>query len=156
VENADWHGDWIEQEHVNKRHWKWFHWLKWGDWALYGLIAILAVVLLISAPKAVAGTDAKAIVLEDGAILLEIPADRLQEGGTMNFEANGYHYVLTFEEGSIRFSQADCPDQICVKTGWISRYGQISACAPGHLILKIEGDPENQPTGPTDVDVIVG
>ena len=123
---------------------------------MYGLIGILAVVLLVSAPKAVAGSDAKAVVLENGAILLEIPADLLQKGGTATLEANDYHYELTFEGGRIRFSQADCPDQICVKTGWISRYGQISACAPGHLILKIEGDPENQPTGTTDVDVIVG
>ena len=123
---------------------------------MYGLIGILAVVLLVSAPKAVAGSDAKAVVLEDGAILLEIPADLLQEGGTATLEANDYHYELTFEGGRIRFSQADCPDQICVKTGWISRYGQISACAPGHLILKIEGNPENQPIGTTDVDVIVG
>ena len=141
---------------MNKKRWKWFHWLKWGDWALYGLIGILAVVLFISAPKAMAGSDAKAVVLEDGTILLEVPADRLLAGGTVTFEANDYHYVLAFEEGHIRFSEADCPDQICVKTGWISRYGQIAACAPGHLILKIEGDPEQQPTGTTDVDVIVG
>ena len=123
---------------------------------MYGLIGVLALVLLLAAPNVAAKAGDSAVVLEDGNVVIEITAAQLQEGGVTSFEANGYHYQFSYAGGRIRFSKADCPDQICVRTGWISRYGQIAACAPGHLILKIEGDPEQQPTGTSGVDVIVG
>ena len=141
---------------MKKKNWKWFHILKWGDWVLYGLVAVIALVLLISAPRAAASGDGSAVVLSNGTVIARVAAADLAQGGAVSFEANGFHYQLAFENGRIRFSQADCPDQICVRTGWISRYGQIAACAPGQLILKIEADPEKQPTGTSEVDVIVG
>ena len=134
---------------------RWYHWLKWGDWMLYGLIGSLAVLLLAVLPG-LSGDDAVGAVLtERGEVILTLTADQLQKGGSVDIEANGYHYHLVFEDGRIRFAEADCPDRICVRTGWISRPGQIAACVPGHLIIRIEGS-DSQTTGPDDVDVIVG
>ena len=62
-----------------------------------------------------------------------------------------------FEDGTIRFEASDCPDQVCVQTGWVSRLGQVSACVPGHLILSVNGSPvvgEGEGTEP-EVDVII-
>jgi hypothetical protein len=88
-------------------------------------------------------------------VILTLSAEQLQAGGSLELDAGGYHYHIVYEAGRIRFAAADCPDKVCVRTGWISRSGQIAACVPGHLIIKIEGS-GSQPTGPDDVDVIVG
>ncbi|MEA4888693.1 MAG: NusG domain II-containing protein [Clostridiaceae bacterium] len=137
-----------------------FSGLKWGDWLLYGLIGGLAFILFLAAPQSrfAAGkpaAGASAVVLQDGRTILELSAEELAGTGEKTLTVNDYHYTLIYDHGRIRFSQADCPDRICVQSGWISQEGQIVACVPGHLILKIRGG-KNQPAEETgDVDIIV-
>jgi len=134
--------------------------LKWGDWLLYGLIGGLALILFLAAPQSgfAAGkptAGASAVVLQDGRTILELSAVELSGTGERTLTANDYHYTIVYDHGRIRFSQADCPDRICVQSGWISREGQIVACVPGRLILKIQGG-TNQPAEETGgVDIIV-
>ncbi len=132
----------------------WFHWLKWGDWLLYGLIGGLAFVLLLWLPQRSGHAVTAAVLIQDGEVVLTIPAEQLHKGGETIIEANGFHYRIVYEDGRIRFSEADCPDLVCVRTGWISRYDQIAACVPGHLILKLEGEPDGT-HNPDEPDVIV-
>ena len=37
-------------------------------------------------------------------------------------------------------THADCPDQICVKTGSISRSGQSIVCAPNRVVVTVTGE----------------
>ena len=46
--------------------------------------------------------------------------------------------VVIVENGRARFSEAECPDRTCVKTGWISRTGQAAACIPNGILIRIE------------------
>ena len=39
----------------------------------------------------------------------------------------------------IHILDADCPDQLCVKQGKISRGGQSIICLPNKLVIEIEG-----------------
>lgn len=57
-----------------------------------------------------------------------------------------------FEDGSICFEESDCPHQLCVKAGKISKPGQFAACLPNGVILKIVATEEK----PGDVDIIIG
>ena len=59
------------------------------------------------------------------------------------------HGIIEVQNGKIRFKQAQCPDQVCVNTGWIQRPGEIAVCLPSGMIIKIEG------TAQSDVDIIV-
>lgn len=126
--------------------------LKWGDWLLYGLLISLAVILFL-----VPGLDrpaaARAVLLHENKELLVIPARELAAGGSLELDLSGYHYEITYTEGRIRFAAADCPDKVCVRTGWISRAGQIAVCVPGQLIIKLEGP---DPADSGQVDVVVG
>lgn len=47
--------------------------------------------------------------------------------------------AVSFEiyQGMIRFHSADCLDQICVNRGFMSRSGQIAACLPNGLTLRL-------------------
>ena len=85
----------------------------------------------------------------------------------LRFQLPG-HECVTFEraaDGSIAFVESDCPDQVCVHTGYLRRVGEFAACLPNDLVLIIRPaeviGPDND-DGPTDgsdkddVDLIVG
>ncbi len=81
-----------------------------------------------------------------------ITASQLAAGGSLELELSGYHYEIVYQEGRIRFAAADCPDKVCVRTGWIERAGQIAVCVPGQLIIKLEGP---APAASDQPDVVV-
>jgi hypothetical protein len=132
----------------------WYHWLKWGDFLLYGVITLAALALMLQWPgRTAASGQGEAQIVVKGTVVQTFSASKLQAGGGYSFEANGYHYKVVFENGRIRFSEADCPDRVCVRTGWISHQGQLAACVPGEVILRIEGQTTSGTTN--DVDVII-
>ena len=45
--------------------------------------------------------------------------------------------VFQIKDGSIAFISSDCPDQTCVRTGFLSRTGGYAVCLPHRLTLKI-------------------
>lgn len=148
-----------EQLQASSRSWRngtdhrpWYKQLRWGDFFMYGLITVIAVSLLLAAPLGVAGQARIAILTEDGKLLFSKSLTELQQAGSFKLEALGYHYVIAYEGGRIRFAEADCPDKVCVRTGWVSRAGQVAACVPGHLILKITGPAAN---GNDDIDIVL-
>jgi hypothetical protein len=53
-----------------------------------------------------------------------------------------YKQVVLIEKGRIRFEESECPDKICVNTGWLSHMGQTAVCVPNRTIIIIEGEPE--------------
>lgn len=42
-------------------------------------------------------------------------------------------------QGRARVVKSDCPEQICVKTGWISRAGQTIVCVPNRTVFRLTG-----------------
>lgn len=49
----------------------------------------------------------------------------------------GVNTVLA-EPGRICVESADCPDRVCVDTGWISRSGAPIVCLPHRLVIRLE------------------
>ena len=48
----------------------------------------------------------------------------------------------------MRVIEADCPDQLDVKQGYISKVGEVIVCLPNRLVIEIKGVDEG------DVDYI--
>ena len=103
-----------------------------GDlWLTGGLIVVSAVIGLLfllasPAPRYVT-------VRVNGTQVLRVPLDR--DGVYPIGETN----IITVSDGEVRMTHADCPDQICVKTGSISRSGQSIVCAPNRMVVTITG-----------------
>lgn len=58
------------------------------------------------------------------------------------------HSAVEFKDGKVRVQYADCPDKVCVRTGWVSMPGEIIVCLPYRIIIKISGERQ-------DVDISV-
>lgn len=146
----------------------WYRQLKPGDLFVYIIVVTVSLLMLFSAPGKLfdgsadhANQPLRATVSVDGSVLHEMDQDTLLAGGNFEFESYGYHYIVSYMDGRVRIDEADCPDQVCVLTGWLGRNGQITACVPGHVLLKIEGnllmdsDQEQPGDSATDPDIIL-
>ena len=51
---------------------------------------------------------------------------------------------LAVEDGKIGFTHSDCPDQICVHTGFLDKPGYVAACLPNSVVIVISENPVNQ------------
>lgn len=67
----------------------------------------------------------------------------LQKETEFVLEETGYNKIVV-EDGAVAVTEADCPDQICVRTGRIHTAGEVIACLPHETIITIEGEPGRQ------------
>jgi len=51
----------------------------------------------------------------------------------------GRYNIIDIDHDRVRVESAECPNQICVNSGWISQSGQMVICAPNKLVLLIKG-----------------
>ncbi len=49
------------------------------------------------------------------------------------------------KDNAISFVHSDCPDQVCVHTGWLSGAGQFAACLPNDVLLWVNSDEQGGP-----------
>jgi hypothetical protein len=106
---------------------------------------MLAAILAIAFPRLhsslfpMATSSARAVIKAQGKIDQEV--DLSDRGGRSTFVVNGRVGPSTLEvEGKrIRMKEANCPDKICVRQGWIEKPGDSIVCIPGEIIIRIEG-----------------
>ncbi len=46
---------------------------------------------------------------------------------------------LQIKEGRVRMVEAPCPNKICVGQGWKSKSGELIACVPNRVVIRIAG-----------------
>ena len=73
----------------------------------------------------------------------------LSEDRTVRIEGEGGYNLLVIEGGEVYLSEADCPTQLCVKTGKIRYAGQSIVCLPHKLAVRIKG-------GASGLDAVTG
>ena len=84
-----------------------------------------------------------------GATVLVEVAGRTVEKLDMREErvvtVSGERGKLTIEvrNGRVRVAEADCPNRICVRTGWRSSGGDVIVCVPNRTIVRILGNDPN-------------
>jgi len=105
------------------------------------ILLICALLLLCAAAWGVlrltrdAGSEA--VVTVDGQIVLTVPLSR--EATLTVGEDLGFRNVVEVAGGRVRVADADCPDRLCVRQGWISRDGESIVCLPHKLIVTVRG-----------------
>lgn len=113
-------------------------------------ILLVVIILLVTSIvgvylfKTVLSTPgATAIITQNGSVIHSIDLNKVNEPYeiTVKAENNGFNTIYV-EKGKIKFSQASCPDQLCVQTGFLSNINDIAVCLPHGLFIEIEGGTE--------------
>lgn len=106
--------------------------------ALLGAVVIGSVVWLLNLPQSVA--HPVAVIMQDGVEIQRIDLTNVQMPCEWSiYDAKGGENVIRVEEGRIGVVSADCPDQVCVRQGYIENSVVPIACLPHKLLIEIEG-----------------
>ena len=57
--------------------------------------------------------------------------------------------TVLLEPGQVSIVHSDCPDQICVNTGVLTRPGQSAVCLPARVAVRIVGETQSGVDGMT-------
>lgn len=89
--------------------------------------------------KRMARTDDDPLMVKidrGGKTVAEIDLNSITETELIHFE-EGIKVTIEVQPGKIRFMSSECPDQICVNAGWVTREGHIAACMPARTVVSI-------------------
>jgi len=107
-------------------------------WIIIGLLLGVAVLAYLTGRQ----SDAEVLqghIYVDGVLVKTLSLD----GSERSFYFPEIPEVeFSVSESGIAFIHSDCPDQVCVHTGWLNRPGQFAACVPNQVLLVIVGDQE--------------
>lgn len=98
------------------------------------LISVLLVFIIIGfiflTPKS---TGKYAAVIVDSTEIARYP---LSTDFETDIKTDGVNHLI-IEDGAVSVSYADCKNNVCVKTGKISKVNETIVCLPHNLIIKI-------------------
>lgn len=123
--------------------------LKPTKWDALVVLAVLLLALALAARPYFAARSAGELTVSitiDGETV-ERCALTDYTGGS--YESRGYTLTVAVENGAVRVSESDCPNQDCVHSGAISRAGQSIVCLPARVAVTLEG-------AASDYDLIAG
>ena len=118
--------------------------LKWGDFVIIGIVLLLAAALTAVLAAGTQGDRLYAEIWQDNQLVERVA---LTDDTDRTIDLDG-HNVIVLSGKSARMESADCRDQVCVRTGTLTRAGQVAVCLPNRVVLKIVGE-----TG--EIDAIV-
>lgn len=113
---------------------------RWDVW-LFALV-LVAAGAFFGGRALLGGKAAVAVVTVAGEEVRRIPLNASQGMQEIPIESNGLHLTVEVDGARVRIREADCPDRLCVRTGWLSRPLQSAVCLPARVTVSVEGDSE--------------
>ncbi len=105
------------------------------------MLLILALLVLAGAAYGILRLTREpgneAAVTVDGQLVLTVPLTR--EATVTVGENRGFRNVVEVSGGRVRVTDADCPDRLCVRQGWIRYSGESIVCLPHKLVVTVRG-----------------
>ena len=111
--------------------------LRVGDGAIASVLAFAALLILLwhgslAAPPA----NPEAVVRVAGELRMIVP---LRTNRFLTLNTPRGRMILEVEPGRIRVRESDCPDKVCVRTGWITNASQSIVCVPNRTVITVRG-----------------
>lgn len=107
------------------------------------IAAVIAVVFGISLffsirllTKKAEGTVAN--VYQDGVCVYSVDLSGVREAYELTVTYGEHYNMIQIDRGRIAVKEADCPDGICVQTGYISDSAMPIVCLPHRLVIRLE------------------
>ncbi|OEF98653.1 NusG domain II-containing protein [Desulfuribacillus alkaliarsenatis] len=113
--------------------------MKRGDFVTLAFAGVVAGALFLwNSTRGMAQQDDVLIaeIRQDGKLIREIDLHKIKDSKIVQIEG-AITVVIEAQPGRIRFQSSECPDQVCVHTGWLTQQGQLAACLPSKTIVTI-------------------
>lgn len=121
--------------------------LKPGDFVIAALVLVLAAVVALPFLTGGSGEALYAEIYQDEELVKRVLlTEGLHETVTIDGSVRN---VIEIEGQTVCFSESTCPDQVCVRTGTLTRAGQTAVCLPNRVIVRLRG-------GEPEVDAVAG
>ena len=118
------------------------------------MIAIAAALVVCAAlslwlwQRPAAGTVAN--IYQDGVCIRSVDLAAVREPETFTITTGHGSNTVLIEPGRICISEANCPDQVCVNTGWLADSAAPIVCLPHRVVIRIESAPGAREPGQLD------
>ena len=123
-----------------------------GDKTAWAIVSIL-LLLSISGSllyRVLQRDGIVAVITKDGEVLKKINLEKVTSAREWTIEGKLKTFnTIRTEPGQIRFMDSNCPNRICVDSGWLKKPGDMAVCLPHRLVIIIEGKDKR-----SDIDVI--
>ena len=110
--------------------------LKWGDFAIIAAVLVLAAAVAGVLSLGSSGDRLYAEVWQDNVLVERV---ELTSETDRTIDLDG-HNVIVLSGRTATMQSADCRDQVCVRTGTLTRAGQVAVCLPNRVVLRIAGE----------------
>jgi hypothetical protein len=120
-------------------------------WLLGGVVALAAIIYGAFYFFGGQADVVTAQITVDGVMVREVNLSKDEE---FALEQNPrVHFQV--RRGAIAFIESDCPDKVCIHSGFLDTPGQTAACLPNKVLLYIYGeDKPSEPYDENEMDVI--
>ena len=109
--------------------------MKKNDLILLGIILAVSILTLGILYAVTHGTGETVVVSVDGTETMRLPLNEDVQVWIDGY--SGGKNLLVIEDGTVRITEADCPEQVCVHSGKASELKSI-VCAPHRVVVSIE------------------
>ncbi len=100
------------------------------------IMLVLAAIIYIISDKFVFTTSKQAEIIYNNNVIQTVTLK-----GNYTFSPKDFpNIVFQVKDGAIAFISSDCPDKICVHTGFINKTGQSAVCLPNKMIIRLKSD----------------
>lgn len=110
--------------------------LKWGDFVIVGVVLALSAAIAAVLALGTSGDRLYAEVWQDNELVERV---ELTDSTDRTIDLGG-HNVIVLSGRTAAMQSADCRDQVCVRTGTLTRAGQVAVCLPNRVVLRITGE----------------
>lgn len=108
-----------------------------ADFILILVLSVICVILFI--PRFITTSKSQtAVIYKNGKVIERIDLNSVKNSYNISLDSKP-NSIVQVDKGRIRYKVSHCPDKLCVKSGWLSKVGDTSACLPAKTMIVIEG-----------------
>lgn len=105
----------------------------------YKLLILAAAVIFVAGVAgslwALGAPPKNTVLIKSGGRVLETLDLSREPDRTFSVKTDAGENVIEIKDGKIRVKSADCPDQTCVRMGWLSSAAMPIVCLPHDLVI---------------------
>lgn len=111
-----------------------------GDKVLIIIIIIISLISLVFIKNSSTGYSEKYVSIQvNGEEIKRVKFDKSTIGKNIPIQTEYGYNLIEIGNERVRVVEADCPDKLDVKQGYISQPNELIVCLPNRLVIEIKG-----------------